>query len=136
MIGDFLLSDQSRFGQTPLETFLGPTFGAAADMTKLLWGDARKYIHGDKVNIGRDVISLGLSRYVPVLPSLWYTRAAYRRMFLDQLQYHIDPEAQQHFRQQEQRLHRETGQGYFWKPGETLPDRPPTLAEQQMTHYR
>jgi len=129
LLGDFVLSDQNRFGQTPLESLLGPTFGMAADMTKLVVGDPRRAINGDKVNIGRDAVNTLLGRYVPVVPSLWYTRLAYRRMFIDQLQYLADPEAHQHFRRTEQNLHRESGQGYFWRPGETLPEREPVLAE-------
>lgn len=128
LLGDFILSDQNRFGQTPLESLLGPTFGAAADLTKLVIGDSRKAINGDKVNFGRDAVNIGLGRYTPVLSSFFATRAAYRRMVLDQLQYLVDPDAHQHFRKTEQTLHRQTGQGYFWHPGETLPARAPEMA--------
>lgn len=128
LLGDFILSDQNRFGQTPLESLLGPTFGAAADMTKLVIGDTRKSVNGDKVHVGRDLVNIGLGRYTPVLSSFFATRAAYRRMVLDQLQFLVDPEAHQRFRQAEQTLHRQTGQGFFWHPGETLPARMPEMS--------
>ena len=134
LMGDFLFSDQNRFGQSPLESFLGPTYGLGKDITETFISNPARFIRGDKSRFGRDIVSLGFGRYVPALPSLWYTRLAYRRLFIDQLQKLVDPDAHQHFRQQEQRLYRETGQDYFWRPGETSPERAPTMAEQQMTH--
>jgi hypothetical protein len=50
---------------------------------------------------------------------------AYQRMFLDQLQYLTDPDAHKHFREQQQNLKRETGQGYWWAPGDMTPQRSP-----------
>ncbi len=59
----------------------------------------------------------------PVVSSLWYLRAAWQRVMVDQLQYLTDPNAHRAFRNREQTLRRETGQGFFWRPGEMAPDR-------------
>jgi hypothetical protein len=128
VFGDFVLSDTNRFGQTPVESALGPTLGAAADASKVVVGNFSKWRQGQKTSVGRDIINTGLGRYTPALSSLFYTRLAYRRMLLDQLQYLVDPDAHQRFRQTEQNLYREAGQGYFWRPGETLPERMPIAA--------
>ena len=45
---------------------------------------------------------------MPVVSTLPYTRLVYQRMFLDQLQYLTDPDAHKFFREQEQRMKRET----------------------------
>lgn len=133
VIGDFLLSDVSRFGHGLAETLAGPTVGLMAD----IYDPAQKNLmkgmraatgrQAEKITIGRDAVNF-IGRYTPGLSSLFYTRAAYRRMFIDQLQFLADPEAHTHFRQQEQSLHRETGQGFFWRPGQTLPERAPVMS--------
>lgn len=133
IMGDFLFSDVSRFGNTPMETLAGPTLGFAADITKTVAGNVQKLATQDKTHVARDITNLA-GRYTPMLSSLPYTRAAYRRTFLDQLQYALDPDALAHFRQQEQQLHSNTGQGYFWRPGEPLPERAPVLAEPKVAH--
>jgi hypothetical protein len=73
---------------------------------------------------GREVVNT-VGRYTPVVSSLWYTRAAYRNILLDQLQYLTDPEAHKNFRERGQRLRNETRQGMWWKPCEVVPDRLP-----------
>jgi hypothetical protein len=124
ILGDFLFSDSNRFGQTPFESMLGPTAGFAADMSKLVVGEWQK----DQTHFARDFINTGLGRYTPIVSSLWYIRMAYRRMLLDQLQFLADPEANKNWRQQEQALHRRTGQEHFWPSGEMLPRRAPGFA--------
>lgn len=128
ILGDFLFNDVSRFGASFLETVAGPSLTFMADVGKAGIGNIQKLVTGEKTHAARDLTNL-MGRYTPMLSSLPYTRAAYRRTFLDQLQYLMDPDAHKHFRAQEQQLHRDTGQGYFWKPGESLPGRAPELAE-------
>jgi hypothetical protein len=127
LFGDFMFADVNRFGHTPVETFMGPTAGLVTDVvgTGMNFGRAAR---GQKTHLGRDLVN-DLGRYTPVVGSLWYTRAAYRRMVIDQLMHLVDPDAHQHFRAQEQSLYRETGQKFWWRPGETLPSRPPAISE-------
>lgn len=127
LFGDFLFADVNRFGQPFAATLAGPIGGAIDDATRFSLGNIRQALQGKKTNAGREAVNL-LGRYVPVVSSLWYTRAAYRRVLLDQLQYLADPEAHKAFREQEKKMHRETGQDFFWRPGHTAPDRPPDLS--------
>ena len=94
------------------------------DLWKLTAGNVQQAIQGKNTNFGREAVG-NLGRYTPIVSSLWYTRAAYRRVMLDQLQYLADPEAHKNFRKQEQRLRDEARQGMWWRPGEILPDRAP-----------
>lgn len=128
IMGDFMFADMNRFGNTPLETIAGPTLGFMADTIKTGTGNLQKVLKGEKTHAARDLTNM-MGRYTPMASSLPYTRAAYRRMFLDQLQYLMDPDAHKHFREQEQQLHRNTGQGYYWPPGASLPTRAPEFAE-------
>lgn len=126
ILGDFLFADQTRFGHSLGETLAGPTVGLVSDVFKATTGNIQKAIQGKKTSAARDAINLA-GRYTPVIASLPYTRMAYRRMFLDQLQYLTDPEAHKNFREQEQRMRRETGQGFTWRPGQMTPERLPEL---------
>lgn len=132
LLGDFLFADVNRFGHTLGEQLAGPVIGAVTDATRLTLGNltqALQNVFGDKpkdTHFGRE-IAQNAGRYTPVLSSLWYTRAAYRRVFVDQLQFLLDPAAHKSFREQEQRLLRETRQGQFWRPGELAPERMPQL---------
>jgi hypothetical protein len=131
VLGDYLFADYSRFGHPALETAAGPLIGFMADIIetplRLAQKEGREQIGGEKlkVNPGREAVKF-LRRYTPggTLP---FTKAAYQRMFLDQLQYLLDPEAHKYFRAQEQQLHRDTGQSFFWRPGEMTPARGPQM---------
>lgn len=128
VMGDFLFADQSRFGGGLAETLMGPTVGLVSDAYKLGEQAWQKPLLGKDTHFKREAIRTA-GKYVPVVSTMPYTRSAYQRMFIDQLQYLTDPEAHKKFREQEQRLKNETGQGYFWRPGEMSPDRTPELSE-------
>jgi hypothetical protein len=127
IMGDFLFSDQTRFGANFTETLAGPTAGLISDIFKLTVGNAQEALLGKKTNVGREAVRT-IGKYVPVVSTLPYTREAYQRLFLDQLQYLTDPEAHKYFNDQQQRMRRETGQSYYWRPGETSPDRAPQFS--------
>ncbi|WP_210419194.1 hypothetical protein, partial [Bradyrhizobium sp. NAS80.1] len=124
LLGDYLFSDVNRQGQSLAQQISGPTVGLVGDLWKLTAGNVQQLVQGKPTNIGRETVNT-LGRYTPVLSSLWYLRAAYRRVVLDQLQYLTDPDAHKSFREQEQRLQNETRQGMWWAPGEILPRRAP-----------
>jgi len=62
--------------------------------------------------------------------SLWYLRAGYNRVLLDQLQYLIDPDASRSFKTKVQNSLRERDQGFWWAPGEVAPSRAPSIGGQ------
>ncbi len=126
-IGDLLFSDVTRQDQGLASTLMGPTVGLINDTAfQFVVKNAQKLSQGKPTHIGREAVNLA-GRYTPVLSSLLVTREAYRRMFLDQLQYLADPEAHKNFREQEQRLRRDTRQEFFWPPGQMAPERAPAL---------
>ncbi len=131
IMGDFLFSDQTRYGASFQEALMGPTASLISDVflgERGIVGHLQKASQGKKLHVGRDIVRTG-GKYVPIVSTLPYTRAAYQRLFLDQLQYLADPEAHKFFHDQQQRMKRETGQSYFWRPGETSPDRPPEFSD-------
>jgi hypothetical protein len=128
LLGDYLFADVNRQGQSLAQQISGPTVGLVGDLWKLTAGNLQQLVQGKPTHAGREAVNT-LGRYTPVLSSLWYLRAGYRRVVLDQLQYLTDPEAHKSFREQEQRLRNETRQGMWWAPGAIAPSRPPALVQ-------
>jgi hypothetical protein len=128
LLGDFLFADTNRFGHGLAEQLTGPMLGAAWDLAKIplqfVQREAVRRESQSPTNPGRQATNL-LARYTPVLSSWWATRAGYRHVFLDQLQYLVDPQAHRAFAEQERRALRERGQEHWWRPGEVLPGRAP-----------
>jgi len=124
--GDFLTAQESRAGGGLTETAAGPMVGAAGDVLDLTVGNVFAAFDPEKdVDLASDLTKT-LKRYVPGSNG-WYTRLIYNRMFVDQIQSMLDPEAQKKFRRKQRRSQRETGQDFFWSPGQALPDRAPDL---------
>lgn len=136
ILGDFLYSTESRAGKSAATTGWGPAAAFGTDVMDATWGNAVE-IAGDvnegdsldeavrKAHPGRDGAKL-LARYTP-LSSLWWSRAAWDRAVVDNLQKLVDPDAEDSFRRQQRRLERDYGQGTYWQPGALLPDRAPAL---------
>lgn len=114
IMGDFLNNATSRFDQDFWTTFLGPVAGSVDDIRKV----------AKPGNTARDLRRLIQSN----LPgsSLWYAKLAFNREVLDQMQAQSDPEYYSSFDRMERRA-REDGTAYWWRPGQTGPDRPPEL---------
>lgn len=119
IFGDFLFADYNRYGNSLAATIAGPEVQAAEDIWKLTGGQVRKLLAGEKTNLGDETLRT-LRNYFPG-GTIWYVRAAYNRVLLDQLQHLIDPKASQRFKRQVQNSRRERDQGFWWAPGEPLP---------------
>lgn len=124
LLGDYLFQDYTRYGNSPIEQLAGPTFGLISDGLKLIVGNAQKALTGKPTHVGREAVRT-LGRNVPIVSSHPFTRGAYQRLVLDQLEYLVDPEAHKYFNDKKQRMYRETGQRFYWQPGELGPDRGP-----------
>jgi hypothetical protein len=123
--GDFLQAAESRFGSGLAETVLGPQFAMASDALKITYGDYAKFMRGDKTNPGREAVSF-IKNYTPG-SNLWYLRAGFERVLLDQLQRFVDPQAHEAFHRRVQARQRDYHTGFWWRPGDTLPERAPDL---------
>lgn len=121
--GDFLASETSRTGGGFARTVMGPTGDLAASVLSMTSGNVAEFIRGEKTNVGREAVRF-LGSNTPG-GSLWYLRAAYEHQVLDRLQRSVDPEAYSAFRRKLEKTTRETGAGFWWRPGEAAPDRLP-----------
>ena len=126
LFGDFLFADTNRFGGGLAESIAGPVVGAANDLRKLSIGNILQAAKGDNTNFGREAVQF-LKRYTPG-GSIWYARLALERIAFDRLQELADPGAARSWRAREQRARRESGQKYWWRPGQAAPSRAPDLA--------
>lgn len=123
IFGDYLNADQSSYGHGFLSELAGPQVTGLADS----YDTARSVLHrGSKGEIGAAAVKL-LRNNTPVLSTHWALRAAYNRILLDQLQYLADPKAHQSMRAIESRVQKDTGQDFWWRPGDLAPSRFPQM---------
>jgi hypothetical protein len=123
ILGDFLFNDVNRFGGGLEQTIAGPVVGFLDDTRRLSIGNVQELATGKDTHFMRELISYA-GRYTPG-SSIWYLRLALERQILDRLQIWGDPDAKQRMREIEARYRRETGQRYWWSPGDTEPERGP-----------
>jgi hypothetical protein len=122
--GDFLFSGVNRFGGGLTSTVAGPLVGKVDTLRNTTIGNVLKQADDEaKSNPGRDAVKF-LKDWTPG-GSIWYLRAAYERQVLDQLHLLIDPDAQRALRRKMQMQKKNYGNEYWWRPGETAPDRMP-----------
>lgn len=127
IFGDFLFSDVNRVGGSWAKTMGGPLLDRAETAWRLTGGNVIEVAQGkDKTNAGREAVN-GLRQWVPG-SSLWYMRLAWERVVIDQLQHLADPDAHSAFRRRVESRQREYGQEFWWRPGESRPERGPDPA--------
>lgn len=61
--------------------------------------------------------------------NLWYTKLILRRLFWDQLAEMADPGKARDWQKYQRRMKSDTGQEYWWRPGQASPDRLPGVAD-------
>jgi hypothetical protein len=120
--GDFLFSDASQHGSTPLATVTGPVLGLGEDMFNLTQGNIVQALQGKKTNAGAESVKFVRSN----LPgaSLWYSKATLDHLIFHQLQEYFSPG---YLATMRNRAEREFGQKYYWEPGQPVPDRAPDM---------
>ena len=137
IFGDFLYAAEARNGKSAPVTAAGPIGQLVSDGWDLTGGNAIEIGGGlaegkdlgqsvADANVGRDLSGV-LRNYNP-LSSLWWSRAAFNRAVMDNVQRALDPEAEQAFERRRRRMERETGQGQWWEQGGAAPSRAPDLA--------
>lgn len=121
--GDVINSAFTKSGRSWQAEVAGPIGGIIEDVTKLSSSQIRKLYEGKDSNFGTELVRVG-RRYVP---GTFYTRLAVDRLLFDNIQQLVDPDYRGSFRRMEQRLKEETGQAYWWQPGDNAPARGPNL---------
>ncbi|MCF6368346.1 hypothetical protein [Rhizobium halophilum] len=115
LFADFVNRAENRYGQSFAETLPGPGAAFIGDTLDLSLRSIQSIVADEE---GREEIKLGrnvskyVGRYTPILSSHPATRAAYRRAFVDQLQWLTDPDADKSFRAQKGKV------SFWWEPGE------------------
>jgi hypothetical protein len=125
IFGDFLFADANRLGYSIGETLMGPTINFVNDIAKIPLGAFQKLADDEETSVMKQTIA-AFRRYTPGA-SLWYLRAGWNRVIMDQLEYLTDPQAHKAMRRREKRLQSTTGQEFFWRPGQVAPGRAPDL---------
>lgn len=120
--GDFLFSDSTQYGNSPLATLTGPVLGMGEDMLNLTQGNLVQWAQGKNTNAGAEMVRFGKSN----LPgaSLWYAKAALDHLIFHQLQEYFSPG---YLSRMKERAERQFNQRYWWEPGEAAPQRAPDL---------
>jgi hypothetical protein len=121
--GDFLFSNVNRYGGGFASTFGGALMGRANDLWNLTAGNVLQLASGEKTHFGRE-LNRFLRSNTPG-STIWYLRAAWERVLMDQLQFVMDPEANKAFKQRQKFYMREFGQKFWWEPGRMMPGRAP-----------
>ncbi|TRL39825.1 hypothetical protein [Rhizobium straminoryzae] len=123
--GDFLFSNINRQGDGFATTLGGPVIQRANDLWNLTAGNVVQLASGEKTHFGRELVKF-MKGSTPG-GTIWYTRLAWERILMDQLQFLVDPEADKAFKQRQRFFAKEFGQQFWWAPGRTAPQRAPNI---------
>ena len=99
--------------------FSGPLGGFIDDAAK--FGNA---VANNQPATGK---AIELAKHITPGSNLWFSRLATDRLIFDQIHRAIDPDYANGFARREQRAIKEYGQRYWFRQGETTPDRAPAL---------
>lgn len=130
--GDFLFSNTGRHGGSFKNTLVGPMVDRIDNAAGLTMGNLGQGLRGEKTNKGRELNKL-IRQNVPG-SNLWYISLLWQRVLMDSLQRKMDPEAYAQFRKQIQSRQKDYRQDYWWRPGETAPNRAPNMSRILATH--
>ena len=125
IFGDFITASQNQYGRNLSGTILGAPAGFFEDVAKLTFGNIINLATGEETTYGRDVSDF-LRQYTPGA-SLWYARLALERLIFDNIQKMIDPKFNDRIIRRINKYKDEQDKEYFWKPGESFPERTPKI---------
>ena len=127
-LGDLLFKDPTEQRGSTVEqgvgAILGPAAGAAAGLAgDLLFVNAWEAAKGKPTHAAAEALRWANSQ----LPftGIWYVKGAYEHAFLHNAQEALNPG---YLSRMQQRAQKDWGQGYWWTPGEPIPDRAPDFA--------
>lgn len=118
--GDLVSGATQAADRSVVGKFSGPLGGLVDDAFKA--GSA--VAQGKPGAIGRGI---DFAKHFVPGSNLWFSRLATDRLLFDQLHRAIDPTYAEGFARREQRMLKEYGQQSWWRPGETAPERAPSL---------
>jgi len=119
--GDLIGGTVAAADRSVIGKFSGPVGGLVDDTAKF----ASALAQGKPGAIGKGI---ELVKHITPGSNLWFSRLATDRLIFDQIHRAIDPTYAEGFARREQRMIKEYGQRYWFRPGETAPDRAPNPA--------
>ena len=117
LVGDYTLSDPGAYGNSPIESVLGPGaqfFNRTFDLTL---GNIHEAVAGQEMNVLGDVAKY--AKYIT--PGTWQTDIIFNSM-MDQAILSVDPNYQKTLNSIRRREQKEVGRGFFFGPGDTVGD--------------
>jgi len=124
--GDFAFSNTGRNNQSLAKTLAGPLVDRVDNLLALTTGNLFQGYRGERTNMGREALRFGKSNMPGA--NLWFMGLPLRRIVFDEIQKFVDPDAYKAFAREEQIRYKDFGQRYWWRPGQTRPDRAPDLS--------
>jgi len=128
--GDFLFSNVNRYGGGLEDTIAGPVINMANSIKNLTYGNVQQLIQGKDTNFAGETLRM-LETYMPG-KTLWYMKLLWQRQMFERLHLYIDPKYQQRLNSMQTKYLKETGQHYWWRPGQESPDRAPELSSETL----
>ncbi|MGB5940298.1 MAG: hypothetical protein WBG81_12775, partial [Rhodanobacter sp.] len=110
--GDFLFSDSTQYGQSPVASLLGPVIGLGESAFNLTQGNIVQALAGQNTHAGAELVRFAKSNIAGA--NLWYLKGALDRIIFHQLQEYFSPGYLANMRS---RAAREFGQKW-WAPPE------------------
>lgn len=123
MFGDFLFSEASQHGSSPVAALGGPVISLLEEASNLTQGNMIQHLMSKDTNWEAEAVKF----FKGITPgaSTWYLKAAFDRLFWQRLQEHFNPG---YLGRMKQRAQKEFGQQYWAEPGAHLPRRAPDLS--------
>lgn len=122
--GDFLYGiNETRYGSGPIETLAGPTLGPLLELGLVQpLTAAKRAAEGKETRLGAQTLQ-DLKGFVPG-GNIWYAKAALDHLIWQQVAEALSPGYLSSIRS---KTMKETGQDWWWAPGELTPARAPAL---------
>ena len=102
---------------------MGPSFGSLADAWELTKGNFDEWNAGKDTHAGAEALRFAKG-HLPYV-SLWYSKVALDHLLLHSLQENLSPG---YLDRQRSRAQKDWEQGYWWEPGQSMPDRAPDVS--------
>ena len=108
ILGDYLFSDQNRFGGSAPVTLLGPIGGSLESAGKLTVGNVQQAIQGKDTHAGSELVDFVNREANPL--NLWYTKALMDRYVYDNIKSFLDDNYEKDKARRERKRRKEYGQ--------------------------
>lgn len=128
--GDLLFSNVNRYGGGLEDTIAGPVVNLANNIKNLTIGNISQAMKGEDTNVLSEAVKFA-STYMPG-STIWYLNLMMQRELIERIQLWIDPNYMDRLNRMQNKYLNETGQEYWWRPGEISPDRAPEISSETL----